>query len=118
MANTKFKFDKKTGGLVAQTQQTEQTEQLINDTQTYPELKSNEQLDGEPIFKFRAQNDLTTYQVIDDETRKPMMTISGYALEIKFNLGELKTTEKIEQLLSGLTDMWRKLIVSQALQKQ
>lgn len=114
MANTKFVFDKKTGGLVAQKEQ-EAKEHSIPDVPQ--SVKTEEKLDGEPIFKFRAQNDLTTYQIIDDVTRKPMMTISGYALEIRFNMAELTTTEKVEQLLSGLTDLWRKLIVNQALMK-
>ena len=45
------------------------------------------------------------------------MIIGGYGLEIKFNIAELRSTERIEQLLGGLTTMFRKLILEQALSK-
>lgn len=72
---------------------------------------------NENIVKFRESSDLTIFQIVEEKSRKPMMVISGYGLEIKFNMGELRTTERIEQLLGGLSDLFRTLIVKQALTK-
>lgn len=108
----KFVFDKETGGLVPK-KQTEEASQPVVPSKA----DEKENLDGETIYKFRAVNDLTTYQIIDDVTRKPMMVISGYGLKMEFNMAELRSSDKIDQLLSGLTDMFRKLIYEQALKK-
>ena len=108
----KFVFDKETGGLVPQKQAETTSQPPISEKAGE---KSN--LDGEPIYQFRAVNDLTTYQIIDDVTRKPMMVSSGYALKMEFNMAELRSSDKIDQLLSGLTDLFRKLIYEQALKK-
>lgn len=116
----KFIFDKETGGLVPQKQIETTNNVQVQPTKENPEpqSKQEETLDsGEAIYKFRAVNDLTTYQIVDDVTRKTMMVISGYALKMEFNLEELRSSDKIDQLLSGLTDLFRKMIVEQALQK-
>ena len=72
---------------------------------------------NENVIQFRESSDYTIFQVTDDRTRKPMMVIAGYGLEIKFNMAELRSTEKIEQLLGGLISMFRKMILEQALKK-
>lgn len=124
----KFVFDKASGTLKAvenavetptppQKQQAEtsadEKEVVGVDLRTH---KPNVSVD-ENIVQFRENSDYTIFQVNEERSRKTMMIIAGYGLEIKFNMAELRSTEKIEQLLSGLTSMFRKMILEQALSK-
>ena len=127
MGKTKFVFDNATGTLRPEAIATpKQIVPLNNAPQSdeHSEIKEvsidlktpkpNVKLD-EPIIQFRQNTDYTIFQVIEERSRKPMMIIGGYGLEIKFNIAELRSTERIEQLLGGLTTMFRKLILEQAL---
>lgn len=116
MDSPKYVFDKKTG-TYQQNKPVPQSKPLpIHDSQSQvrSEAEKSED-DGELFYKFRASSDLTSFQVIDEQTRKPMMIISGYALSMKFNMAELRSSTKVEQLLSGLTEMFRKMIIEQSL---
>lgn len=128
MGKTKFVFDNATGTLkpatditpqeAAKTSQQkssvpEETQLVGLDLRTH---KPNVNLD-EPIIQFRQNADYTVFQVVEERSKKPMMIIGGYGLEIKFNIAELRSTERIEQLLGGLTTMFRKLILEQVLSK-
>jgi hypothetical protein len=126
MGKTKFVFDNATGTLRPEANATpkhlvpldpvpqpSKTEEVSIDLRT---PKPNVNLD-EPIIQFRQNTDYTIFQVIEERSRKPMMIIGGYGLEIKFNIAELRSTERIEQLLGGLTTMFRKMILEQALSK-
>ena len=126
MGKTKFVFDSTTGTLkpesndvqkehstIPQPATTDDTEVVSLDLKTH---KPNVNL-NEPIIHFRQNTDYTIFQVVEERTKKPMMIIGGYGLEIKFNIAELRSTERIEQLLGGLTTMFRKLILEQALSK-
>lgn len=127
MGKTKFVFDNESGTFKAEsnvslTQKVsaspvgtpqDGTEEVKMDLTTH---KPNVNL-NEPIIQFRQNTDYTIFQVTEERTKKAMMEIGGYALEIKFNIAELRSTERIEQLLNGLTSMFRKIILEQALKK-
>lgn len=128
MGKTKFVFDNKTGTLkpeanIASSKQAEEP-QLKSSVPEEPQMvgldlrthKPNVNLD-EPVIQFRQNTDYTVFQVIEERSKKSMMIIGGYGLEIKFNIAELRSTERIEQLLGGLTTMFRKMILEQALSK-
>lgn len=113
---TKFIFDKQSGTLKpcnADTQSNIQEQQPQNAPAPDNNVDNNEEQEG--IFKFRAVSDLTSFQIVDEQTRKVMAVISGYGLSIRFNMEELRSTDKVEQLLNGLTAMFRKLIIEQSL---
>lgn len=113
---TKFIFDKQSGTLKpcnADTQSNIQEQQPQNTPAPDNNVDNNEEQEG--IFKFRAVSDLTSFQIVDEQTRKVMAVISGYGLSIRFNMEELRSTDKVEQLLNGLTAMFRKLIIEQSL---
>ena len=126
MGKSKFVFDNTTGTLKpAESEVTKLSEKpttpsdnagkeefSLDLSSRKPNIATNEN-----IIQFRESSDYTIFQVTDDRTRKPMMVIAGYGLEIKFNMAELRSTEKIEQLLGGLTSMFRKMILEQALKK-
>lgn len=124
MGKTKFIFDNATGTLKPDTNNVQKAIDAQPAAKSDDEVvalnlnthKPNVKLD-EPIIQFRQNTDYTIFQVIEERTKKPMMIIGGYGLEIKFNIAELRSTERIEQLLGGLTTMFRKLILEQALAK-
>ena len=126
MGKSKFVFDSASGTLKqvddSISKQPAQLLSSVSDTKEKEEVSVDlstckRNIGNENIIQFRENSDYTIFQVNDERTRKTMMIIAGYGLEIKFNMAELRSTEKIEQLLGGLTAMFRKMILEQALGK-
>lgn len=126
MAKTKFVFDKTSGTLKAEEQhKPPQIKQEMPVEPPHKEEMSSLDLSttkpnvdmNENIVQFRESSDMTIFQITEERSGRVMMVIAGYGLEIKFNMAELRTTERIEQLLGGLSDLFRRLIVEQALKK-
>lgn len=129
MAKTKFVFDNATGTLRPEEQATPKQVIPVESIETKKNDDGAEEVSvnlktpkpnvnmNEPIIQFRQNSDYTLFQVIEERSKKPMMIIGGYGLEIKFNMAELRSTERIEQLLNGLSTMFRKMILEQALSK-
>lgn len=127
MGKTKFVFDNESGTFKAEANTSPR--QMVKDNHVTPLQNNIEEVKmdlsthkpnvnlNEPIVQFRQNTDYTIFQVTEERTKKPMMVIGGYGLEIKFNIAELRSTERIEQLLGGLTSMFRKIILEQALNK-
>ncbi len=128
MGKTKFVFDNASGTLKPETKTIPQ--EHVSEPQLQSPIDNEAEVVGidlrthkpnvnlnEPIIQFRQNADYTVFQVVEERSKKPMMIIGGYGLEIKFNIAELRSTERIEQLLGGLTTMFRKLILEQALSK-
>lgn len=129
MGKTKFVFDDATGTLKPENKVAPKQSIPVDSITTNIDDSGKEEVSvnlktpkpnvslNESIIQFRQNTDYTVFQVIEERSRKPMMVIGGYALEIKFNMAELRSTERIEQLLNGLTTMFRKMILEQALSK-
>ncbi len=129
MAKTKFVFDDSTGTLKPENMATPKQAVPVESITTNVDGTGKEEVNvnlktpkpnvtlNEPIIQFRQNTDYTVFQVIEERSKKTMMVIGGYALEIKFNIAELRSTERIEQLLNGLNTMFRKMILEQALSK-
>ena len=69
------------------------------------------------VMMFREREDYDIYQIVDERTNKPLAYIGGYALQISFNMDELKSMERVEQCLQGLNKLFRKFITDQALNR-
>lgn len=69
------------------------------------------------VMMFREREDYDVYQIVDERTNKPLAYIGGYALQISFNMAELKSMERVEQCLQGLNKLFRKFITDQALNR-
>jgi len=89
--------------------------QLVNDDGV-PEAYLNSITTG--VVMFRERQDYSIYQITDDKTGKVLAYIGGYALQIKFNMEELRTMERIEQCLEGLKKLFRHQIMHQPLNNQ
>lgn len=64
---------------------------------------------------FREKSDLTIFQIVDETTGTIMAYIAGYALDINFNMAELKSVERVEQLITGIGKMFRSVIMDKIL---
>lgn len=124
MGKSKFVFDQASGTLKPAGDVTEKPTPSQQTTEAAEEevsvdLSSHKPNIGsdENIVQFREGSDYTIVQIKEERSSKTMMIIAGYGLEIKFNMAELRSTERIEQLLGGLTSMFRKMILEQALSK-
>lgn len=117
----KFVFDDKTGTLVQESARINKKE-IVSPTSNKPDIKAAKLIDDvtiqrpniqvqESVLQFREKSDLTVFQIIDENTGKVMAYISGYALDISFNLQELKSVEKVEQMIDGIGKMFRKIVL-------
>lgn len=121
----KFKFDEKTGVVIPdvanegatiqvhqQPPQQENKSQMASMVQkTMP--KANIVVD-EGTVEFKKRSDLIIFQIVDEQTNTPLGYISGYGLDISFNLNEMRTAERIEQFLEGVKKMFREIMLRQA----
>ena len=67
---------------------------------------------------FREKTDLTIFQIIDEKTGKVLAYISGYGLDINFNMNELKSVESVEQMLTGISKMFRNIVLEKIFNKE
>lgn len=69
------------------------------------------------IMMFRERQDYDICQITDEKTGKVLAYIGGYALAFDFNMSELRSMEKIEQCLQGITKLLRHKIMTYNLGK-
>lgn len=68
----------------------------------------------EPIVQFHEYSDKDVVQIIDNDTGRLMGYIAGYALDVQFNMDELRSVEKIEKFLDGWSKYLRSVILKNA----
>lgn len=71
----------------------------------------------EGVVQFRERSDYTIFQFIEPRTQSVLGYIGGYALDFSFNLEQIKSTERLEQLLEGIKGVFRKMIADQILRQ-
>ena len=70
----------------------------------------------EPKVVFKSISDRDVFQVTNEDTGHVLVEISGYDLQINFNMQFIKTMEDIETAISGMGELWRREILKQLLQ--
>lgn len=89
------------------------TEDLIEDGKTIEQPLEPVQ---ESIVEFKMLSDRTVYQVLSERNKKVMVEISGYDLQINFNLEYINSVQDIEAAADGLTQLFREIITEQLLE--
>lgn len=124
---SRFVFDSKTGTMVADAGKPElDMEGVVASAADKPEGKSiidqpqvpNVDTENEDEVVFKKFSDLSIIRVDDKSTGKWLCYFSGYALDIQFNIEELKganATKKIEACLEGIQKLFRKIIFDQVI---
>lgn len=75
-------------------------------------------MEDEPKVQFKFITDRTMFTVRSEEIDQPLVEISGYDLQIKFNMEFIKSLEDTEAAVQGLAELFRKIILSQALSEK
>lgn len=70
----------------------------------------------EPKVEFNLITDKTCLTVINDDIDEPLVEISGYDLQINFNLKYIKSIEDVELAVTGIGDVFRRTIMDQLLE--
>ena len=73
--------------------------------------KTNTPLENEPEVVFNSQSDRRFFSVKSEDGNETMMEISGYDLDVRFNRNVIKTVQDVENLLDGIKDLFRKIIM-------
>lgn len=70
----------------------------------------------EPIVKFRLNSDRIVREIVNAKTNQVLVHISGYDLQVNFNMQFLKSIEDVEAACSGIAQLARDLIMSKLLE--
>lgn len=69
----------------------------------------------EPTVRFRVNSDRIVREVINADNNQILVHISGYDLQINFNMQFLKSVEDVEAACNGIAQLFRDMIMSQLL---
>ena len=72
----------------------------------------------DPVVVFKMTEDRIVRQVINSEINEPLVEISGYDLQINFNMKYLKSVADIDAACNGIADLFRQEIMSALLDGQ
>lgn len=70
----------------------------------------------EPTVQFKAISDRIVREVIKADTKQVLVHISGYDLQINFNMQYLKSVEDVEAACSGIAQLFRDFIMDKLLE--
>ena len=70
----------------------------------------------EAEVKFKLISDRTVRQIVNADTNEPMVEISGYDLQINFNMKYLKSVEEIDAACKGIAQLFKEVIVDKLLE--
>lgn len=135
MANNEYIFNARTGTMeavpkpladVRATQGENKSEQGFSDVilppktvaEAAPPDTGTGDIGNYTILQFREGADLTMLQIVDKDTKSILGYISGYALDINFNMGELTSMQRIEAFLEGVKTAFRKVIYDKAFENK
>lgn len=80
------------------------------------EIKINSNnIADEPRVEFKLISDRSIFNVVNKEINQTLVEISGYDLQINFNLEYLNTMEDIESAIEGLGNLFRDIILERLL---
>lgn len=78
-------------------------------------LDITKSLEDEPKIEFNSITDLRTLSVYSADGKEELVKISGYDLRVAFEMKYLKSLEDVESAVTGISDLFRQLILSQLL---
>lgn len=84
-------------------------------------MKSEEIKTGvahEPTIEFKSISDRTAYIIQNQDTSKNLVEISGYDLNIAFNMEYINSIEDVELAITGLSDLFRGIIMDNLLKNK
>ena len=73
------------------------------------------EMQDEPKVQFKSMSDRDVFRVENEELGQTLVEISGYDLQINFNMDFIKSMEEVEAAVQGMGEIWRKIILGQLL---
>ncbi len=70
----------------------------------------------EPTVEFKYRTDRIAFTVKNEEINQILVEISGYDLQINFNMEYINNISDVEAAVSGISDMFRNLIMNKLLE--
>lgn len=70
----------------------------------------------EATVTFKLITDRDVMNVINEDIKEPLVEISGYDLQIRFNMQYLKSVEDIDAACRGISDLFRQTILEKLLE--
>ena len=67
----------------------------------------------EPVVVFKSLSDRRAMAVLTEDSHEPILEISGYDLQVNLNRDMIHGVEDVENLLEGIKDMYRKIILKE-----
>lgn len=80
------------------------------------ELEGSYSQISEPVVKFRVNSDRIVREVVNEEINQVLVHISGYDLQINFNMQYLKSVEDVEAACNGISQLFRDMIMEKLLE--
>lgn len=71
---------------------------------------------NEPVVKFKLNSDRIVREIINPEINQTLVHISGYDLQINFNMQYLKSLEDIDAACRGIAQLFRDIIMEKLLE--
>lgn len=78
-------------------------------------MEENE-IKNEPTVEFKSISDRTVFSIRNDEIKQNLVEISGYDLLVNFNMEYINSVEDVEAAVSGIGDLFRRLIMDKLLE--
>ena len=70
----------------------------------------------EPEVRFKLISERDIMNVENADTHEKLVEISGYDLQINFNMQHLRSVEEIEAACKGISDLFREVIMEKLLE--
>lgn len=70
----------------------------------------------ESVVQFKMLSDRTVFHVISEKNNEVMIEISGYDLQINFNMEYLNSVQDIEAACGGVSQLFREIITEKLLE--
>ena len=70
----------------------------------------------EPRVEFKMISDRSVYNIVNEDINKTLVEISGYDLQINFNMEYLNSIEDVAAAVTGLGNLFRDIIMEKLLE--
>lgn len=70
----------------------------------------------EPRVEFKMISDRSIYNIVNEDINKTLVEISGYDLQINFNMEYLNSIEDVEAAVTGIGNLFRDIIMEKLLE--
>ncbi len=70
----------------------------------------------EPHVEFKMITDRSVFNIVNEEIDKTLVEISGYDLQINFNMEYINSIKDVEAAINGLGNLFRDIIMEKLLE--